>query len=266
MAKTARALRPVDLGRAIKRGAQMVRRYERWGWVPPAERSPTGRRRFETRHRHALIVARVLQAGYGWRTGGQIMRLVHEGDLPAALARVDAAHAELHRRRLQLQETMEALRTFAGSAGGRALAGPSAPAPRRFARRPAELLRVSEAAAVAGVRASSVRFWEEQGLLQPVRDADSRYRLYDAGQVLRLRVVALLRQHGYRFDAIRGLLDELTAGRPAATLSALERRSEELVRRSESCARATAALWGYVADLYGKPPAPSAATTTFERM
>ena len=263
MAKSIRALRPVDLGRAIKRGAQMVRRYERWGFVPPAERTPTGRRRFEPRHRHAIIAARAMQAGYGWRTGGQIMRLVHQGDLAGALARVDAVHADLHRRRLQLQETLDALRAYTD--GLPATASTLTP-PRRLARRPADLLRVGEAAARADVRPSAVRFWEEQGLLQPVRDLESGYRLYDAAQVLRLRVVTLLRQHGYQFDAIRGLLDELAAGRPATTLSALERRREELARTSERCARATAAFWGYVAGVFGRPPAPSAASTTFVRM
>ena len=267
MSASNRALRPVDLGKAIARGAQMVRRYERYGFLPPAERTPTGRRRFEARHRHAIIAARAMQAGYGWRTGGQIMRLVHQGDLAAALARVDAVHAELHRQRLQLQETLEALRVYsAGEAAALVGTKGASSAPRRFARRPADLLRVSEAASAAGVRPSAVRFWEEQGLLEPVRDPESRYRLYDSAQLVRLRVVTLLRQRGYQFDAIRDLLDELAAGRPATTLSALERRREELTHTSERCARATAAFWGYVAEVFAKPAAPSAASTTFERM
>lgn len=203
-----------------------------------------------------------MQAGYGWRTGGQIMRLVHQGDLQGALARVDAVHAELHRQRLQLQETLDALRAYSTAEAATAKSRP----PRRFARRPAEFVRVGEAARLVGVRPSAVRFWEDQGLLHPVRDPESRYRVYDAAQLLRLRVVTLLRQRGYQFDAIRGLLDELAAGRPATTLSALERRRDELARTSERCARATAAFWGYVAEVFAKPPAPSAASTSFERM
>jgi hypothetical protein len=39
----------------------------------------------------------------------------------------------------------------------------------------------------------------------------------------------------------------------AAALSAIERRRLELTRASERCARATAAFWGYVAEVHGKP-------------
>src|SRR5438093_13722999 len=120
------------------------------------------------------------------------MRLVHQGNLAGALARVDAVHADLHRQRLQLQETLDALHAYTN---GLPAAATTPTPPRRLARRPADLLRVGEVARQAGVRPSAVRFWEEQGLLQPVRDLESGYRLYDAAQALRLRVVTLLRQH-----------------------------------------------------------------------
>jgi DNA-binding transcriptional MerR regulator len=233
----------------------MVRRLEEWGLLPPAERSPTGRRRYTPAHLRALVTLKAVQAGYGWRAGGQIMRLLYQGDLPGALAAVDAHHAALHRRRLETEETLRALQTLA-----RAGTAPAHPEPPRSAvgRDRARPLRIGEAARRLGLRVSALRFWETQGLLGPPRDAASGYRLYDDAQLLRLQIVAVLRRADYRPDAIRAVLAELAGGRPDAALTAIRRRREDLTRASQRCAEATAALWGYVAGAGAAPGAPVA--------
>lgn len=242
---SARPLRPVDLGRAIGLSAQQARRYERYGYMPPAERSATGRRQYGERHLHAILAVRAMQAGYGWFTGGRIMRRLQRGDLAGALELVDGCHAALHQRRQEVEQTLAALRTLE--------AAPKRTAAARRLRRGETALRVGEAARLVGVRISSLHFWEEQELLRPRRDPESGYRLYDAAEVRRLRIVVVLRGAGYRFDAIRAVLDELAAGRPSTALSAIERRRAELSRASEHCARATAAFWSYVVEALGKP-------------
>jgi DNA-binding transcriptional MerR regulator len=239
-----RALRPVDLGRALGLSAQMTRRYEQWGFLPQAERSPTGRRRYTPRHLHAMLAARAMQAGYGWRTALRVMRLLHAGDLPGALVLVDDGHAALARQRREAEATRRALQALVRSGGrppGRPPSKGSAP------------VRIGAAARRAGVRVSAVRFWEAQGLLHPRRDPGSGYRLFDDEQVLRLHVVAVLRQAGYPFDAVRAVLAQVVAGRPSTVLAAIERRRGALTRASERCSRATAAFWGYVAVAFGKP-------------
>jgi DNA-binding transcriptional MerR regulator len=106
-------------------------------------------------------------------------------------------------------------------------------------------LRIGEAARAVGVRPSAVRFWEAEGLLQPSRDRESGYRVYDRQQLRRLEMIVLLRGANYRFEAIRSVLDELAAGRPEASLRALEQRREELARASRACALATVAIIEY---------------------
>ena len=242
-----RPLRPVDLSRAIGLSAQMARRYERWGILPPAERSATDRREYGAQHLHAILAVRAMQAGYGWQTGNRIMRLVQQGDLAAALELVDRCHASLHERRQQVEQTLEALRLIAA-----AITAPEEPSTTRR-RRTEPALRVGDAARAVGVRVSSLHFWEAQGLLEPRRDRESGYRLYDQAQLARLRVVKVLRDGGYGFEAIRATLDELGAGRPESALTAIERRHQALTTASERCARATAAFWSYVAEVQDKP-------------
>src|SRR5438093_1198090 len=84
------------------------------------------------------------------------------------------------------------------------------------------------------------------GLLHPVREQHSRYRLYDEHQMRRLRVVVLLRDAGYPFNVIQLALDELVAGRPEKAILAVEKRREELTRTSWSCIEALTLFQHYV--------------------
>jgi DNA-binding transcriptional MerR regulator len=129
-----------------------------------------------------------------------------------------------------------------------------------------EQLRVGAAARLVGVRVSALRFWEQQGLLQPQRDKHSNYRCYDAHQLRRLRIVALLRQANYDFAAIRTTLDELEAGRPQRALAAVEQRREALARRSWRCLAALAALHSYVETFLGATVARVTAAEPNEQM
>ncbi len=233
-------LRTIDLARAAGISVQQVRNYEASGLLPPAERSKNGYRLYTQRHLAALETARSLVGGYGWQRTPAIMQALHQGDLANALAIIDARHAELASKRLQVEQTLAALRS---------LAAPPAPVP---VSRRSPGLRVGEAARQVGVRVSALHFWEQQGLLFPVRDQSSRYRLYDEQQMRRLRVVVLLREAGYNFDVILSVLNEMAAGRPEKAIVAVEKRREELTRISWTCLEALSSFQRYVREFYGE--------------
>jgi DNA-binding transcriptional MerR regulator len=231
-------LRTIDLAQAGDVSVQQVRNYENSGVIPPAERSAAGYRRYTQKHLSALKAVQSLLGGYGWPRARAMMQAVHQGDLSAALTLIDERHAELCRTRVQLEQTLAALST---------LAAQSAPlAGTRYSQR----LRVGEAAEQVGARVSALHFWEQQGLLQPVRDKRSRYRLYDEQQMRRLRVVVLLRDAGYDFNAIRTALDDLAAGRPEKAIAAVEKRRADLARTSWACLVAMSAFQGYISEYW----------------
>ncbi len=224
-------LRTNDLAQAAHISVQQVRNYEASGFIPTVERSPSGYRRYTRQHLMALITTRQLISGYGWQRAQQIMQAVHQGKLAHALALIDQRHAELDRTRLQLEQTLAALSVLA------------AQLPSETHSHVAERLHVGAAARLVGVRVSALRFWEQQGLLQPVREKGSKYRLYDKQQLRRLRIVALLRQTNYDFAAIRTTLDELEAGQPQRAVAAVEQRRSKLASMSWRCLEAMAALY-----------------------
>jgi DNA-binding transcriptional MerR regulator len=230
--------RPSDLARAGGISPQTVRNYERFGVLPPAERTPSGQRRYGPRHMHAIRTARVMISGYSWRYAQRILGALHRGDVASALAEVDARHAELARRRAAIDEVLTALREVAQS-GAEEVTPPD-----RHGRFPS--LTIGAAARLAGVRASAVRFWEAQGLLSPERDQESRYRRYGMRELRQLRIIVLLRQGGYGFEAIRSVLAELSDDPPERALVAIEARRVELLSASQRCMAGTAAVWDYL--------------------
>lgn len=232
-------LRTIDLARAAGMSVQQVRNYEALGLLPKAERSKSGYRLYTQRHLAALTTARSLVMGYGWQRVPSIMQALHRGDMSGALSEIDAHHAEMASKRIQVEQTLAALHS---------LAIQQAPA---HGYRHSQRLWVGEAAKEVGVRVSAVHFWEQQGLLHPVRDKESRYRLYDEQQMRRLRLVVLLREAGYGFDVITPVLDELAAGQPGKAIVAVGKRREELTRASWICIEALSSFQQYVKEFCG---------------
>ena len=162
------------------------------------------------------------------------MRFLRTDQPERAFAIADRAHLDLHESRRQTLRTLDALRTVAA---GRERATP----------RSRVGVRIGDAAAAVGVRVSALRHWENEGLLTPRRDDASRYRMYDADQMRRVRVVALLRESDYGLPEIRTVVDELAAGNVDAAIKAAEQRLADINAASTRCARATGALWEYTA-------------------
>lgn len=68
-------------------------------------------------------------------------------------------------------------------------------------------MRISEAAELAGLKVSNVRFYERKGLLTPAREADSKYRDYSQEDVQRMKQILLYRKMGVSIDTIYLLLN-----------------------------------------------------------
>ena len=234
------SLRTHDLALAGDISVQQVRNYEANGLIPKVPRSASGYRLYTQQHLAALKTVKSLVSGYGWPRTSEIMQALHRDDLSAALAIIDECHAELASKRLQMEQTLAALCLVAAGSVSQSRSSP------------VQLFRVGEAAKEVGVRVSALHFWEQQGLLQPVREPYSRYRLYDEQQMRHLRVVALLRDAGQPFNVVRSVLDELAAGRPENAIMAVEKRREELTRISWARIEALTSFQRYVSE-FGKP-------------
>ncbi|MFP3967469.1 MerR family transcriptional regulator [Actinomadura fulvescens] len=102
-------------------------------------------------------------------------------------------------------------------------------------------MSVSELAAALGIRPSTLRHWDAEGLVVPDRERGTRR--YTPAQVRDARIVHQLRLAGYRVPALRALMPELRrARRLEDVMSALAARDAGIEARSKALLDAAAAL------------------------
>ncbi|MDQ0772359.1 DNA-binding transcriptional MerR regulator [Streptomyces aurantiacus] len=89
-------------------------------------------------------------------------------------------------------------------------------------------LDIAEVAHRAGVPASTLRFYEEKGLIEPTGRRGLR-RQYDPGVLERLALIALGRTAGFSLDEIAGMF--APDGRPHLDRRLLAARADELDRK-----------------------------------
>ncbi|WFF01026.1 TioE family transcriptional regulator [Micromonospora sp. WMMD964] len=224
--------RPVDLARRHGLSAQAVRNYEREGVLPPAERTPSGYRRFTEVHVRALNAFLALVAGHGHAAGGDIMRAVNRGEIDTALRRIDQSHALLQRDRATLDTVEAAVATLVG-------AEPPA--------RSSSAVPISVVAHRLGLRPATLRKWEAADVLRPQRDPVTRHRVYAPDDVRDAELAHLLRRGGYRLDHIATVLRRVRdAGGAEPLAGSLGQWRERLTERGRAMLTGAGRLADYL--------------------
>lgn len=183
-------LRPSDLAREHGISAQAVRNYEAEGYLPAAERTPSGYRVYTEVHAAALRAYLALIRAHGHAVGGQIMFSIHNGDIGEVLLFIDRGHEQLSRDRETLDAVGVAVEHLTDSAADLG----DATEPRPFG--------IGELAHRLKVTPATLRNWEEAGILTPRRERPTGYRLYGPADVRDAELAHLLRRGGYQLDYI----------------------------------------------------------------
>lgn len=80
---------------------------------------------------------------------------------------------------------------------------------------------VKSLADLAGITPRTLRWYDRQGLLKPLRTTEAGYRIYGPGEVDRLQDILFYRELGLDLSAIRRILDDPAFDRQAALQSHL---------------------------------------------
>jgi DNA-binding transcriptional MerR regulator len=206
-------LRTVDVARRSGYSVQQVRDLERTGVLPPAARTAAAYRVYGEVHIRSALAYRALAAGVGPVAAKRIMRTVHTGPARDVLAMLDAAHADLDRERRALALAKNAAEAISLEEIDDV--------------RPSDSMSVSELATALGVRPSTLRHWDAEGLVVPDRVGTARR--YSPAQVRDARIVHQLRSAGYRIDPLRSLMPNLREVR-----TALAARDASIATRSRA--------------------------------
>jgi DNA-binding transcriptional MerR regulator len=225
--------KPAGLAREHGISAQAVRNYERDGFLPAAQRTPSGYRIYTEVHAAALRAYLALIPAYGHSTAGRIMGALTAGDLDGALTAVDHGHLQLLRDR----ETLDTVREAVDH-----LTAEPAAAPDRVPRTIGELARRLR------VTPATVRNWEGAGILVPARDPATGYRVYRAADVRDAELAHLLRRGGYPLERIATVVQQVrTAGGTGRLARALDDWQRKLTEQGLAMLDAATRLSAYLA-------------------
>jgi DNA-binding transcriptional MerR regulator len=227
-------LRPSDLAREHGISTQVVRNYERDGFIPAAERTRSGYRVYTELHAAALRAFLALIPAFGHKAAGRIMNAVNEGDHGRALVLIDRGHVQLVRDR----ETLDAVRSAIGHLT-------SEPAPVRFTG--SAPLTVGELARRLGVTAATIRNWEDAGILAPEREPVTGYRLFRSEDVRDAELAHLLRRGSYPLRHIAMVVEQVrNAGGTSELARALGDWDRRLTDRGLAMLEAAALVSRYL--------------------
>jgi DNA-binding transcriptional MerR regulator len=233
--QTVGRLRPIDLARDHGLSTQAIRNYEAAGILPGAERSPYGYRSYTRRHAGALRAFLALVPGHGHGPATAIMRAVNRGAVADAFRLIDESHLQLLDDRRTLQAVEAALRDL----------DPLPPVE--------DDTFVGPLARKLGLRPATLRKWERAGLVQPRRDPQTGYRVFDAADVRDALLVHQLRRGGYPLAQIAPVIAQVRAAGGVAPLAAmLDDWQARLSARGRALLSGAAAL-----DAYLGSPGPS---------
>lgn len=222
-------MRTIDVARRAGCSVQQVRNLERDGVLPPAARTGSGYRVYGRTHLRSALAYRALAQGTGPVEAKLIVRTAHARPLSDLLALLDAAHARLDNERRDVRLARQAAAAISGEPIDDV--------------RPSDAMSISELAAALGVRPSTLRHWDTEGLVTPDRAAQRRARRYDPDDVRDARIVHQLRRAGYRVSTLRGLMPQLRrTGRWEEVMAALLARDASIDTRSRALLDGTAAL------------------------
>lgn len=227
-------LRPTDLAREHGLSTQAVRNYERDGFIPPAERTPSGYRIYTEPHAAALRAYLALVRAHGHAVAGRVMLSIHDDRLDDALTAIDQGHGRLQRDRATLDAVTQAVGHLTAQSY---VEPPREPAPRT----------IGELAHRLDLTPATLRNWEEAGILTPVRDRATGYRLYTTADVRDAELAHLLRRGGYPLDHIATVVEQIrTAGGTDTLFGALEDWRRRLTARGLAMLDAAGHLGGYL--------------------
>ncbi|MEV7602301.1 MerR family transcriptional regulator [Kitasatospora sp. NPDC089797] len=247
-------MRPADLAREHGISTQAVRNYEQEGFLPPAERTPSGYRIYTESHAAALRAFLALVPAFGHATAGRIMAAVHDGRPDEAFTAVDRGHAQLLRDRETLAAVRRAVELLTAEQPG-APSAPAAASPRPAPPLPAVPgpLSVGELARRLDVTPATLRAWEAVGILSPARGRPGGHRQYRPEDTRDAELAHLLRRGGYPLEQIATVVRQIrTAGGTAGLAGALDGWQQRLTARGRAMLTAAARL-----DAYLSPPAPA---------
>lgn len=183
-------VRPIDVARKLGVSTTTLRKYEELGLIPPVTRSQAGYRLYTEEHAAYFICIREMLPGFKLTRILKILREVMAKNINTALWMVNLDQAGLHREKQVYEHIIRKL-------------------VRRKKRSFNRLLTISEVSRKTGVPATTIRHWDNVGLISSKRCVENGYRLFTAEHIQQILMIYALKtalyskRHKYSIKKIK---------------------------------------------------------------
>lgn len=198
---------PLEASRLLNVSTTTLRRYEELKLIPDVPRTGN-RRRYGLLHMHAFTALRKLLQGYGVPATYEVMKMLRAGRADDAVWLINRQLADLQEEKHRVAEMKKLIAEADFSKyRGRSIT---------------DTMTIREVSEIAGVNASAVRHWEQEGLIFPVRNPHNGYRIFGPKELRRIIVISSLRRTVYFIENMRALLEDLDTQNLAAVEESFE--------------------------------------------
>lgn len=179
--------RPKKLAEKYKLSANTLRNYETKGLIPPADRSSNGYRMYTDLHEHYLACIQAMAPAFGMEVTAKVMHCLQCNKIDDALWIAREREVMLFREKESLDQLASELISYAE---GHAVYD----ANQRFS--------IHEASRRTGAPKSAIRYWEKSSQFSAERDPDNGYRLYNEGELIKIRMFQLMQSSVYSEETV----------------------------------------------------------------
>ncbi|WP_298418574.1 MerR family transcriptional regulator [Brevibacterium sp.] len=239
-------LRTADVASLSGYSVQQVRQLESRGVIPAAAREDNGYRRYSGVHVSALSAYRDLAFAIGPVAARSVMTELPRLDPKEAIALLTSTVTEVDELRRQVVAARSMLLSIQSEASVESETGDE-----RGGEPTHESMTITELAEAIGVGASTLRYWESEGLTAPDRvgSGPRTARLYRFKAIRDARITAALRSGGYGIHEIRAALAVMRElGDTSSMLAALDDRLGDLALHGAAVLRAGGVLSGTIGE------------------
>lgn len=173
--------RPIDIARKLNVSTSTIRIYEDMGIIPPVKRTDSGYRIFTQVHLDYFICIRKMIKGYSLAFTGQLLNEYMKGNKDKSLWMITRSQADLYAEKIRLERVginlIESLNDKSSS----------------VKKDKNKLMTINEISKITDVNITTIRYWENIGLIESVRDEENNYRLFNEDQIKVILIVHALK-------------------------------------------------------------------------
>lgn len=215
-----RRLRPADIAKRLGISTSSLRNYEARGIVPPVGRTPNGYRLYTDEHTAYFECITAMSPGFGMDITSSVLASLRRRQLGEALWVINEVQAATFQDKLVLEKAAELLEQWTTDKDKDEYGG---------------LMTIGELSATAKLPASTLRYWEQEGLIGSTRNEENNYRQYDRFQIVKIWMLKSTQNAVYSADTVRlkQAIGNVRSGDLRALQSLIESAREALLQRNK---------------------------------